>query len=503
MKAPDLFISHSSSDKAAAEELVVELEKGGLTCWLASRDVPLGGSYQVEIVNAIEHCRALLLVFSDASNRSEHVLREVELAAQAKKPIYPLRIDRSEPVGGLKYMLANKQWVERKALGSRLTETIVRLVIGTEAEPIEAVATASPEPARSSRSVMAAGAGLVVIGLVAGGGWLASQDKLPWSATRTASTVEPEPVTVIPAPGDVRQPPADPQPPPPPPPTGASVPPSPAGPIILASAPADASRLGTGVHLFRECETCPVMAVVPAGQAAVGSPDSESGHNPSEAPVQAIAIRQPFAVGRSEVSFEEWLACVAEGGCNAYRPGDYGWGYGKQPVINVSWRDAKAYVEWLSRKTGASYRLLSESEWEYAARGCTGRCSSAPFWFGTEIEPERANYDWRYSYASSRKAQPPKHTVAIDGSSAPNPFGLMHMHGNVSEWVEDCWNPNLVGLPKDGSPRTTGDCNSRVVRGGSWSDEPKDLRSAKRGWEVVGERRAQIGFRVARSLEAQ
>src|SRR5258705_4244590 len=133
MQHRDLFISHSSADSKAAEGLVADLEKGGLRCWLATRDVPLGGAYQAEIVDAIDHCGALLLLFTDAANQSEHVLREVELAAQGKKPIYPLRIDRAEPVGGLKYLLTNKQWVERKVLGDRLVETIVRLTLGAAA----------------------------------------------------------------------------------------------------------------------------------------------------------------------------------------------------------------------------------------------------------------------------------------------------------------------------------------------------------------------------------
>ena len=250
---------------------------------------------------------------------------------------------------------------------------------------------------------------------------------------------------------------------------------------------------------FRECETCPQMVVVPAGSFTMGSPRGEEGRSDDEGPQQPIEFRKSFAVGRTEVSFEEWLVCVAEGGCNAYRPGDYGWGYGKNPVILVSWTDATAYVEWLSRKTGARYRLLSEAEREYVARGCTSACPSTPFWFGSEISSARANYDWRISYAGSPKAQPPRRTVATDASEA-NPFGLLHVHGNVREWVEDCWNPSLAGIPRDGAARTSGDCNSRVVRGGAWSDEPKDLRSAKRSWEVVGEKQAKIGFRVARSL---
>jgi formylglycine-generating enzyme required for sulfatase activity len=270
---------------------------------------------------------------------------------------------------------------------------------------------------------------------------------------------------------------------------------APVGPL-----PAERERALKSKDSFKECDGCPAMITMPAGSFIMGSPASEPQRSSDEGPQQEIVISRAFAVARSEVSFDEWLACVAEGGCNAYRPGDYGWGLGKRPVINVSWTDAKAYVKWLSEKTGAPYRLLSESEREYVTRGCTSRsCPSTPFWFGKEISPARANYDWRYSYDGSAKSQPQRRTVATDASEA-NPFGLLHVHGNVREWVEDCWNASLAGLPKDGAPRITGDCNSRVVRGGAWSDEPKDLRSAKRSWEVVGERRAEIGFRVARTL---
>ena len=127
----DLFISHSSADAETARALVTDFENRNITCWMAPRDIPMGSSYHEEIVQAIENSRAVLLLFSNAANKSEHVLREVELAAQGKKPILPLRIDVSEPAGGLKYMLANKQWVERKALGNRLVDTIEQLLAGS------------------------------------------------------------------------------------------------------------------------------------------------------------------------------------------------------------------------------------------------------------------------------------------------------------------------------------------------------------------------------------
>jgi formylglycine-generating enzyme required for sulfatase activity len=284
------------------------------------------------------------------------------------------------------------------------------------------------------------------------------------------------------------------------PPPGGS-PAAPAGkPSVASSAPAVRSVVPGRVYLFKECDVCPEMAAVPGGTNLIGSPDTERGRDRNEGPQQEIVIAQAFAVGRTEISFAEWLACVAEGGCNAYRPGDYGWGYGLRPVINVSWTDAQAYVAWLSRKTGATYRLLSEAEWEYAARGCVVACNASPFWFGAEISNTRANYDWRYSYEGSPKALAPRQTIEVHHNSDANPFGLLHMHGNVREWVEDCWNGSLTGVPRDGSARRSGDCRSHVVRGGSWADAPKDLRSAARSWEVTAERRAQIGFRVARRL---
>ena len=255
-----------------------------------------------------------------------------------------------------------------------------------------------------------------------------------------------------------------------------------------------------GKTFFRECDICPVMAVVPAGSNLIGSPAHESGRSNNEGPQQPVAFRVPLAVGRSEISFDEYIACVNEGGCPPGIPSDSEWGYGKQPAMNVSWNDAKAYVGWLSRKTRATYRLLSEAEWEYAARGCAKVCESLPFWFGIEISKDRVNYDLRTAYLGSPKATRRNRTVPIDTAEA-NPFGLLHVHGNVAEWVEDCWQETLEGLSRDGLARTGGDCSRRVIRGGSYSDEPKDVRSAKRNWQAATDRRSQIGFRVARELK--
>jgi formylglycine-generating enzyme required for sulfatase activity len=247
---------------------------------------------------------------------------------------------------------------------------------------------------------------------------------------------------------------------------------------------------------FKDCPTCPEMVVVPAGAFTMGSPASEPQRGIDEAQVR-VTISAPFAVGRYAVTFDEWDACVADGGCNGYKPADGGWGRGKRPVINVSWDDAKAYASWVSRKTGKTYRLLSGTEREYVTRAGT----TTPFWWGSSITPKQANYDGStdpYKGGGS-KGEFRQRTVPVD-SFEPNPWGLYNVHGNVWEWTEDCWNDRNNGNPGDGSARTTGDCSGRVVRGGSWVGLPLFLRSAFRVRSSTDVRDVIDGFRLARTL---
>jgi formylglycine-generating enzyme required for sulfatase activity len=164
-------------------------------------------------------------------------------------------------------------------------------------------------------------------------------------------------------------------------------------------------------------------------------------------------------------------------------------------VINVSWDDAQKYVSWLSQKTGAEYRLLSEAEWEYAARAGT----TTAFSTGKTITTDQANFDGSYTYNGSRKGKNRGKTVEV-GSFAPNEFGLYDMHGNVSEWTEDCYHDSYQGAPSDAVALTTGSCNYRVDRGGSWINVPRYLRSAIRGRSSSGFRDNYLGFRLARAL---
>jgi len=190
-------------------------------------------------------------------------------------------------------------------------------------------------------------------------------------------------------------------------------------------------------------------------------------------------------MGRREVTFEEWDACLAEGGCR-YRPEDQGLGRGARPASDLDWNDAKAYVAWLSRKTGKKYRLPTEAEWEYAARAGT---KTAYYW-GNAIEKDRAN-------CTGCTATPLNKTVAT-GSFPPNAFDLFDMAGNVAEWVEDCWEDNYKTAPRDGSAFTKAGCRERVLRGGSFNNDQRFVRTAARFKYDYDVRYYANGFRVVR-----
>jgi formylglycine-generating enzyme required for sulfatase activity len=243
---------------------------------------------------------------------------------------------------------------------------------------------------------------------------------------------------------------------------------------------------------FKECDACPEMVVVPRGSFTMGSPTSEEGRLRDEGPQRRVTLARPFAAGKFAVTFDEWDACVADSGCNGYKPHDEGWGRGKQPVIYVSWYDAKAYTAWLSRKTGKAYRLLSEAEREYVTRAGT----TTPYWWGASIATSQANYNENYMFGAKEEYR--KRTVAVD-SFQPNPFGLYQVHGNVWEWTEDCWNDSYNGAPADGSAWVSGDCKQRVLRGGSSGTHRWRLRAANRNG-VLPVRDYNVGFRVGRML---
>ena len=250
-----------------------------------------------------------------------------------------------------------------------------------------------------------------------------------------------------------------------------------------------ALRLPRKGEVFRDCAECPPMVVVEEGRYMMGSPRDEAGRWDDEGPRHEVRIARPFAVGRFEVTFAQWDACRRAGRCS-HAPDDEGWGRGTRPVINVSWNDAQEYAGWLSEKTGETYRLPSEAEWEYAARAKT---NSAYYW-GEVVRPRRARCS-RCDGGSGGIG-----TVSV-GDFPPNGFGLFDMLGNVWEWVEDCGHRDYTGAPSDGSAWTRpGDCRVRMMRGGSWEDATSRVRSAMRDWKFTDTRQDVIGFRVARTL---
>jgi formylglycine-generating enzyme required for sulfatase activity len=249
--------------------------------------------------------------------------------------------------------------------------------------------------------------------------------------------------------------------------------------------------------VFKDCDVCPEMVVLPPGRFTMGSPDSEAERNKNEGPQHEVTINYKLAVGKFAVTFDEWQACVNGGGCTSKpNPNDRGWGRTKRPVINVSWEDAQEYVQWLKGKTGKAYRLLSEAEWEYAARAGT----ATRYAWGDTASHEQANYGKDECCSGLAQGRDRWEYTAPVGQFPANGFGLHDMAGNVYQWVGDVYHDNYSGAPSDGSNWTSGgESSRRVLRGGSWGKRPTYLRSANRDWNVSAASGNGVGFRIART----
>jgi formylglycine-generating enzyme required for sulfatase activity len=258
--------------------------------------------------------------------------------------------------------------------------------------------------------------------------------------------------------------------------------PAPAPAPTPAPAPLPSTTSSTPGDSFRDCQGCGEMVIVPAGAFDMGS------NTEYESPTHRVTIAKPFAIGRYEVTFDEWDRCVEDKGCKA-QPDDREWGRGDRPVINVSWLDAKAFVTWLSQKTGKTYRLPSEAEWEYAARAGT----NTAFWWGRDVGSRQANCR-ECNTGSGQQTSPV-------GSYKPNPFGLYDTAGNAAEWVEDCWNDNYRGAPTNGSAWNAGQCRLHGLRGGAYDSQAKSVRSTARFRYDTDVRYSANGFRVVRELQ--
>lgn len=250
---------------------------------------------------------------------------------------------------------------------------------------------------------------------------------------------------------------------------------------------------------FRDCVGCPDMVSLPTGTASLGAGDSETDARPNEKPNRPVTFANMFAISVTEVTFAEYDACITAGGCSG-RPNDNGWGRGSRPVINVSWDDAQKYTAWLSSKSGHSYALPSESQWEYAARGgdsnaLLGGSTAAICAFANGAGAESG-----LKWANAACSDPVADRTMPAGRLGANKFGVKDAIGNVAEWTQDCNTLNLRDAPTDGSADARGSCNQRVVRGGSWFSGPADLRYAARLMQRRGDSNDFTGFRVVRKV---
>jgi formylglycine-generating enzyme required for sulfatase activity len=234
----------------------------------------------------------------------------------------------------------------------------------------------------------------------------------------------------------------------------------------------------------RDCATCPIMITVPAGSFSMGN----STDDPSEKPVHHVSIGAPFAIGKYEVTVEQWNACVAANGCQKLTPESNT--NKAAPARDLSWDDAQQYVKWLSKSTGKPYRLPTEAEWEYADRGGT----TTAYWWGDQMRKGNAN---------CKDCGDPWHKEGPEaaGSFAPNPLGLYDMNGSVWEWTADCWHNSYQGAPADGHAWDSPGCDMRVIRGGSWREGGGYMLSATRFKYSSGVRQSQDGFRVVKDLK--
>ncbi|MFM0624932.1 SUMF1/EgtB/PvdO family nonheme iron enzyme [Paraburkholderia xenovorans] len=305
-------------------------------------------------------------------------------------------------------------------------------------------------------------------------------DRLRAAATsNTPSAATPAAPSVAPAPQAAR--PTPPASTPAPKPTASAAPPAAPPAAAVAQKPVTHAPVAGE---SRDCATCPIMITVPAGSFSMGS----STDDPSEKPVHHVTIGAPFAIGKYEVTVDQWNACVAANGCQKLTPESNT--NKAAPARDLSWDDAQQYVKWLSKTTGKPYRLPTEAEWEYADRGGT----TTAYWWGDQMRKGNAN---------CKDCGDPWHKEGPEaaGSFAPNPLGLYDMNGSVWEWTADCWHNSYQGAPADGHAWDSPGCEMRVIRGGSWREGGGYMLSATRFKYSSGVRQSQDGFRVVKDLK--
>ena len=435
----DVFISYAREDRPFAARLAHALEAGGRTVWW-DREVLPGKDFAQLISAELDQAKAVVVIWSPASTPSGWVRDEAQEGLE-RGVLVPVLAGVAEPPLGYRSIHAVDLTGWDGGAHPGLTDLELAIDALRTGRPVPDRAEPEPEPVVTSRGGRRGWRWVAVaaIVLVAAGALAALLPSLvQWRANPDR----------------------------PPVPNGDQT----------ASPP------------FRDCLECPQLVRVPAGSFTMGSSWFDRESQSDERPRVEVSVPKPFAIGRTEVTFDQWEVCVRAGGCPQRQPDDAGFGRGFRPVIDVDWHDAQAFAAWLRQSTGKPYRLPTEAEWEYACHA--GTTTAYPF--GEEISPALANYG---------RTQPGTREV---GSYPPNAWGLYDMSGNVWEWVEDVWNAGHSGRPEDASARTAGpDPQEHVIKGGSWDDRDRRARCTSRNGMDDTHRENEIGFRVALTLDEQ
>ena len=500
---PDVFVSYNREDLPVAQRVVDGLVHEGLNVWL-DMELKAGENYDEITEERLRAAKAVVVLWSSRSVKSRWVRAEATIG-QRKSTLVPAMIedcdrpvmfeliqttdlskwegDRADP-NWRKLVETIRERIKAAPPGPLLQEGGVKRPTkknGKPKTPPKQVAMRK-EHLQKKRGIGMGGILVLLLLFIAStiGGlyvWRPQQvsDLIaslmqtgaasdPNSAPTQTAAGTPPAATPMMAAGTLPDTPAEAS-------LEAAGTPKPAEPVADMRGPAPAAST------FRDCDGCPLMLNVAGGTFLMGAPDDELGRNSWEGPQRKVAMA-PYAISISEVTYEEWDACVADAGCGKYTPKDNGQGRGKQPVVNVSWKDAAAYAAWLTKKTGRVYRLPTEAEWEYAGRGGT----TTPFWWGAMNDPTKTG--------SNTSAQ------AVDTLTA-NALGLVGVTGNVREWVQDCYVNTFAKAPLDGRSVEVAKCAQRVMRGGAYSDAVEALRIAARTRNDPTKRDTRTGFRIA------
>ena len=497
---PDVFVSYNREDLPIAQRVVDGLVHEGINVWL-DMELKAGENYDEITEERLRNAKAVVVLWSSRSVKSRWVRAEATIG-QRKSTLVPAMIEECDRPVMFELVQTTdlSKWEGDRADPNwrKLVDVIRNRIAAAPPGPLFADGgvkkpvgkggkrKAAPKQVAirkehvTKRKGMGAGAVLVslvaLLAVLAAGVyvWRPQQvNELLASLSNSASSVATDvaslrsagaetPALTAAAPPEAL---ADAAP------VDLAATPAPAAPVVESAA--EAQKLDT----FRECDTCPLMLNVQGGTFMMGAPDDELGRKAWEGPQRKVAMA-PFAMGVSEVTYDEWDACVADGGCGKYTPKDAGTGRGKLPVTQVSWKDATAYAAWLTKKTGRAYRLPTEAEWEYAGRGG----ATTPFWWG--------------ALNDTAKSGSGTATQAVD-TLAANSLGLMGVTGNAREWVQDCYVNTFAKAPLDGRSVEIAKCSQRVVRGGSFNDGVEALRIAARARNAPDFRDRLTGFRVA------